>query len=116
MKLAILFTVLAAAAHAEAPIAETATATLQSDGSWRFDVTVAHGDTGWDHFADAWVIEDQAGQILGERKLAHPHETEQPFTRSLSGVVIPDGTGQVYVRTHCNIDGWSEQLLEVTLK
>ena len=30
------------------------------------------------------------GKVLGYRKLHHPHENEQPFTRSLSGVEIPD--------------------------
>lgn len=116
MKLAGFMMVFGIAAHAEAPIAEAVSAALQSDGNWRFEVTVSHGDTGWDHFADAWVIEDHGAQVLGERKLAHPHIAEQPFTRLLSGVSIPEGTTQVFLRTHCNIDGWSEQLLAVTLK
>jgi len=28
----------------------------------------------------------------------HPHENEQPFTRSLSGVVIPEGITEVTLR------------------
>ena len=28
-----------------------------ADGSYRFDVTVAHGDEGWDHYADAWDVD-----------------------------------------------------------
>ena len=58
-------------------------ATEVSDGVWRFDVTVRHNDEGWDHYADAWqVIDPGSGDILGERILAHPHDNEQPFTRS----------------------------------
>ena len=54
--------------------------------TWRFDVTVAHGDTGWDHYADGWEVLSPDGARLGYRELLHPHETEQPFTRSLGGV------------------------------
>ena len=34
-------------------------------GSWRFDVTVSHPDTGWDHYADGWVIIDSEGRKIG---------------------------------------------------
>ncbi len=27
-------------------------AVSEGSGSWRFHVTVAHGDSGWDHYAD----------------------------------------------------------------
>lgn len=78
-----------------------------SDG-WRFDVTLEHGDTGWDDYADGWRVELADGTIVGERPLAHPHENEQPFTRSTSGVVIPDGTVEVFIRARTNVDGWAE--------
>jgi hypothetical protein len=58
-------------------------ATEASNGSWRFDVTVRHNDEGWDHYADAWqVVDPKNGKVLGERILAHPHETEQLFPQS----------------------------------
>jgi len=65
---------------------------------YRFDVTVRHGDTGWDHYADRWEVLAPDGTVLGVRVLAHPHENEQPFTRSLSGVEIPAGMTEVRVR------------------
>ena len=34
---------------------------------YRFDVTVAHADTGWDHYADGWQVLDLDGNQLGER-------------------------------------------------
>ena len=61
----------------------------ESAGSYRFDVTVAHGDEGWDHYADAWDVVAPDGTVLGTRVLLHPHENEQPFTRSLGDVAIP---------------------------
>ena len=63
----------------------------ESANSYRFDVTVRHDDKGWDHYANKWDVVAPDGSVLGTRELAHPHENEQPFTRSLSGVRIPDG-------------------------
>lgn len=77
-----------------------------SDGTWRFSVTVRHADEGWEHYADAWQVLAPDGTVLGERELLHPHVDEQPFTRSLGGVVIPDEVEMVEVRAGDNIDGW----------
>lgn len=75
------------------------------DGS-RVSVTLSHPDTGWDHYADGWRIEDQNGTVLGTRELLHPHVNEQPFERSLGGLDLPDGP--LFVRAKCSVDGWSE--------
>ena len=72
----------------------------KSGDSYRFDVTVRHADTGWDHYADKWDVVASDGTILGTRVLYHPHVEEQPLTRSLSGVKIPTGVKQVIVRAH----------------
>ncbi len=83
---------------------------------WNVHVTLRHPDTGWDHFADAWEVVDANGQRLAYRKLMHPHVDEQPFTRALSGVVLPDGTREVFLRGHCSVKGWSDTLFPVTLR
>ncbi|MEM7733396.1 MAG: hypothetical protein AAF280_11515 [Pseudomonadota bacterium] len=82
---------------------------------WNFHVTVEHGDTGWDHYADGWEVLDADGNRLAYRKLLHPHVNEQPFTRSLSGVAIPDGTEAVFVRANCSVSGWSSNVMKVDL-
>jgi hypothetical protein len=69
-----------------------------ADGTYTFSVTVKHGDAGWDHYANRWQVLAPDDTILGERVLLHPHDTEQPFTRSLSGVVIPEGIDEVTIR------------------
>ena len=81
------------------------TVSEQGDGVFRFDVTVAHDDTGWDHYADRWEVVAPDGTILGTRTLLHPHENEQPFTRSLSGVAIPPDIDTVTVRAHDSVHG-----------
>ena len=76
--------------------------------SWRISVAIEHPDEGWDHYADAWRIEDAEGRVLGTRELLHPHPNEQPFTRSLSSVMIPDGAREIFVRAHCKVHGWNK--------
>lgn len=83
---------------------------------WNFHVTLEHPDTGWDHYADSWEVLDAAGNRLGYRELLHPHVDEQPFTRSLSGVAIPDGTREIFVRAHCSLDGWTTEAVRVDLE
>ena len=87
----------------------------QSDDTWHVSVTLRHGDTGWDHYADAWRVVTPDGRELGTRVLLHPHETEQPFTRSLGGVRIPAGIESVLVEGRDKVHGWSPQRLTVNL-
>ena len=86
-----------------------------SNRSWTFQVTLRHADEGWDHYADAWEILDEKGAVLGTRKLLHPHVDEQPFTRSLSDVVIPDNVRMVTVRGHDSVHGYGGAEMQVAL-
>ena len=81
----------------------------------RFDigVTLRHGDTGWDHYANRWEVLAPDGTVLATRLLAHPHVDEQPFTRSLGGVRIPGEFTWVRVRAHDLVHGFGGR--EVTL-
>jgi hypothetical protein len=87
-------------ADAGEPRVVAARAVASADGTWRFDVTLRHADSGWNHYADRWEILDAAGKLLATRVLLHPHETEQPFTRSLTGVKLPPGLTRVTIRAH----------------
>ncbi|GGE78279.1 hypothetical protein GCM10007285_02590 [Stappia taiwanensis] len=72
-------------------------------------MTVSHADTGWDHYADLWEVLAPDGRVLGRRVLAHPHVNEQPFTRSLAGVAIPEGLDRVEIRVRDTVHGWGER-------
>ncbi len=111
MKLFCLFALSPMAALADAPVMENVVVTGD-----RVEVTLSHPDTGWDHYADGWEVLDADGNSLGVRTLFHPHIAEQPFTRSLSGVQIPDGAEVIFVRARCNVDGWADDLYEVRLR
>ena len=88
---------------------------IKTGDSWRFDVTLSHPDTGWDHYADAWRVLDMQGNQIAIRELAHPHVQEQPFTRSLSSVRIPAGTTQVQIQARELPGGWSSETRVITL-
>ena len=85
-------------------------------GLWYVSVTLKHNDSGWDHYADAWRLLDVDGKEIGKRVLFHPHEQEQPFTRSLSKVRINPTTKIIYVEAHDKVHGWSKQHLKVDLR
>jgi len=93
-----------------------ATARDEGGGLWSFQVTLAHADTGWDHYADHWEVLAPDGTVLGIRTLLHPHEHEQPFTRSLSGVAIPDNVDRVTIRAHDSVHGDGPELFKVVLR
>lgn len=89
--------------------------TRAADGTYRFDVTVSHADEGWNHYADAWEVVAADGTVLGTRELLHPHVDEQPFTRALSGVRIPDGIDTVTVRAHDSVHGFGGATMDVDI-
>ncbi|MFC3228246.1 hypothetical protein ACFOGJ_13455 [Marinibaculum pumilum] len=92
------------------------TASPESGSAWRFDVTLRHDDTGWEHYADKWEVRLPDGTVLGRRVLLHPHVDEQPFTRSLAGVEIPADIDRVIVHAHDKVHGWSPQAVELMLE
>ena len=95
-----------AGARADAAEVVGVAAAPEGGGLWRFDVAVRHADAGWEHYADAWRVVGPDGATLGERTLVHPHDDEQPFTRSLSGVAIPPGVDAVRVEARDSVHGW----------
>jgi hypothetical protein len=83
---------------------------------YTFHVTVRHGDTGWQHYADRWEILSGDGDVIATRTLLHPHVDEQPFTRSRSGISLPPGTTTVTVRAHDNVDGYGGKTVKVNVE
>ncbi len=82
---------------------------------WSASVTLKHADSGWDHYADAWRFVTPDGTEFARRTLWHPHVDEQPFTRSLSGIVIPKGVKVFFVEAHDKVHGWSKDRVRIDL-
>lgn len=87
----------------------------EAAGTFNFSVTVSSDETGWDKYADAWEVRTTEGEVLAERILVHPHENEQPFTRSLGGVEMPDGTNEVVVVARDSVLGFCGAAYSVSI-
>ena len=83
------------------------------EGGYRISATVSSPDTGWEQYADAWVVRTPDGELLATRELLHPHVDEQPFTRSVSGVDIPAEVGQVEVAARDSVAGFCGEVVVV---
>ena len=96
-----------APSQAEQPFPDVVEAGVTSDGD-RFTVTATVSspyDTE-DRYADAFRVLGPEEQVLGVRELTHPHPDEQPFTRSLRGLVIPEEVTSVTVQARDLENGW----------
>ena len=107
----LLWSAIAAAGQAEI----TDVQVQKGQNGYRFDVTIRHADTGWEHYADGWEVLSPDGEALGKRVLMHPHVNEQPFTRSLSGVRVPAGMDSVVIRAHDSVHGYNDKTYKVKL-
>jgi len=105
--------ILTAAFAGEADVIDV-TVNCRNDSVCDFSVTVRHADDGWDHYADGWEVRTLDGEILAVRELLHPHDDEQPFTRSLSGVKIPDGVNEVVIGARDSVHEYGGR--EITVK
>ena len=112
----VLAPLLALAAPGWADPARIVAAEAATSGEgWRIAVTLAHADTGWDDYADGWRVEAEDGTVLATRELLHPHVEEQPFTRSLGGVVLPEGTSEVWIAASTSRGGWEGERRRLAL-
>lgn len=99
MLLSILFS---ASVYAQPPQVVKADASLKSNQLFDIAVTIRHSDTGWEHYASEWVVEDGEGKEIAKRTLYHPHVNEQPFTRSIRDVLIPADANKITIKAKCN--------------
>ncbi len=97
------------------PDVVAATAEQAADGTWRFDVTLSSPYDTPERYADAWRILGPDGTEYGLRVLAHDHQNEQPFTRSLGGVELPADVDVVTVEGRDQLNGWGGERFELEL-
>lgn len=92
-----------------------ATAMQAADGTWTFAVTLSSPYDTPQQYADAWRVVGPDGSELGFRFLTHDHANEQPFTRSQSGIEIPDGVTTVTIEARDQVNGWGGTFLDFVL-
>ena len=101
-KLILLSLLFSAAAYAQPPLILKAEANLKTNQLFDIAVTIRHPDSGWDHYANEWIVLGDDGKEIAKRTLYHPHVNEQPFTRYVRDVVIPADVNKVTITAKCN--------------
>ncbi len=115
------------------PTAETETEAVDEDGDIQMfpdviDATATFDGSAWtvaatlsspydtpERYADAWRVVGPDGTVFGERILTHDHASEQPFTRSQSGIEIPDDVTTVTIEGRDQQFGYGGETFELTL-
>lgn len=83
--------------------------------TFTFAVTLSSPYDTPQRYADAFRVLDESGNELGVRILWHDHANEQPFTRSLTGVVVADSITRVIIQGRDQKYGWGGQTMTVDL-
>jgi len=111
----VLLTFFSMAAIAGEVTIVDATVKKTAQKTYHFSVTLKHADAGWDHYANQWQILTPEHQVLGTRTLFHPHVDEQPFTRSLGGIKVPDNVSTIIIQAGDTVHGISPQTYTLKL-
>lgn len=103
---ALIFFTALHANHAFAEAADVLGAKADCDKRFTCKIwaTIQHPDEGWNHYANAFEIASKDGQLIATRILRHPHIKEQPFTRSIESLTLPEGTTVVNIRAKDSFD------------
>jgi len=89
--------------------------TRSDDGSYTFDVTMSSPYDTPERYADGWRVMNEDGTVYGEMTLGHDHASEQPFTRTQTGVQIPEDVTTVVVEGRDQANGYGGQTKSVDL-
>jgi len=84
-------------------------------GVYDLDVTIRSRDTGWDRYADRIEVLAPDGKVLAIRVLEHPHQDEQPFTRDVPQVRVPNGINAISIRARFKPVGYDGDVFKLPL-
>lgn len=97
----------ATSSTANADYPDVLAAELTGDGdSYSLSVTMSSEYDTPDRYADGWRVLDPEGNELGAWELGHDHAGEQPFTRTQSGLEIPEDVSEVTVEGRDQANGY----------
>lgn len=93
-------------------------AELESEGgnSYSLSVTISSPYDSPERYADGWRVLTPSGEVLGKRELTHEHSATQPFTRSQSGLRIPDGVNRITVEGRDLENGYGGETVTIPVE
>ncbi|WP_205543937.1 hypothetical protein [Rubrobacter indicoceani] len=77
-----------------------------SGDEYTLDVTVSSPYDSPERYADGWRVLSPDGTVLGEHQLTHDHAGQQPFTRTQTGLEVPDGVEEITVEGRDQANGY----------
>jgi N-acetylmuramoyl-L-alanine amidase len=83
--------------------------------TFNFEVTISSPYDSPERYADAFRVVGDDGRVYAVRELLHDHGEEQPFTRSVGPVGIPDTVERVFIEARDLVYGWGGATVEVAL-
>lgn len=69
----------------------------------------------WKNTTNKWDVAAPDGTVLGTRTIYHPHVDEQPFTRSLSDVKVPESIAEATIRAHGSAHEYGGKTVKVAV-
>ena len=92
-------------------------ADLESSGgdTWTLSVTISSPYDSPERYADGWRVLAPNGDVLGKHELMHDHANEQPFTRSQSGLEIPQDVQEITVEARDLKNGYGGETVTVSV-
>jgi hypothetical protein len=84
-------------------------------GGWRLSATLSSPYDTPERYADAFRALTPDGEELDVRVLLHDHADEQPFTRSLDGLEIPEDVDEIVVQGRDLEHGWGGDTVSVAV-
>lgn len=90
-------------------------ADLESEGGgvYSLSVTVSSPYDSPERYADGWRVLAPDGTVLGKRELMHDHASEQPFTRTQTGLEIPEGTERITIEGRDQENGYGGKTVTI---
>jgi len=94
---------------------------IEEGGTWSFSASMSSPyevQTGLSKYCDFFEVRTTSSMnytVLGKRSFDHDHPYEQPFTRVIGDVTLPNGVNSVVAIAHDSVDGYCGRSLEVDL-
>lgn len=95
---------------------EVVDAELESSGGgeeYALSVTISSPYDSPRRYADGWRVMDGEGEVLGRHELMHDHANEQPFTRTQTGLEIPEEVEEITVEARDSQNGYGGEIVAV---